>query len=30
MSCRIAHYLKVQVREMIGSFNTAAECELFF
>ncbi|KJY83410.1 hypothetical protein TW81_10510 [Vibrio galatheae] len=29
MSCRIAHYLKVQVREMIGSFNTAAECELF-
>ncbi|HGY9611734.1 type VI secretion system contractile sheath domain-containing protein [Vibrio harveyi] len=29
MSCRIAHYLKVQVREMIGSFKTAAECELF-
>ncbi|MGY3569802.1 type VI secretion system contractile sheath domain-containing protein [Vibrio paucivorans] len=29
MSCRIAHYLKVQVREMIGSFSTAAECELF-
>ncbi|NOI82449.1 type VI secretion system contractile sheath large subunit [Vibrio tubiashii] len=29
MSCRIAHYLKVQVREMIGSFNTASECELF-
>lgn len=29
MSCRVAHYLKVQVREMIGSFNTAAECELF-
>ncbi|NAX22322.1 type VI secretion system contractile sheath domain-containing protein [Vibrio sp. V39_P1S14PM300] len=29
MSCRIAHYLKVQVREMIGSFNTAAECEQF-
>jgi len=29
MSCRIAHYLKVQVREMIGSFNTAAECELY-
>ncbi|MCG9626254.1 type VI secretion system contractile sheath large subunit [Vibrio mediterranei] len=29
MSCRIAHYLKVQVREMVGSFNTAAECELF-
>ncbi|NOH61451.1 type VI secretion system contractile sheath large subunit [Vibrio sp. RE88] len=29
MSCRIAHYLKVQVREMLGSFNTAAECELF-
>lgn len=29
MSCRIAHYLKVQVREMIGSFNSAAECELF-
>ncbi|MFY2508614.1 type VI secretion system contractile sheath domain-containing protein [Vibrio pectenicida] len=29
MSCRIAHYLKVQVREMLGSFNTASECELF-
>ncbi|MDN3610119.1 type VI secretion system contractile sheath domain-containing protein [Vibrio ostreicida] len=29
MSCRVAHYLKVQVREMLGSFNTAAECELF-
>lgn len=29
MSCRIAHYLKVQVREMIGSFNTASECELY-
>ncbi|MGF1697950.1 type VI secretion system contractile sheath large subunit [Vibrio lamellibrachiae] len=29
MSCRIAHYLKVQVREMIGSFSTAAECEVF-
>lgn len=29
MSCRIAHYLKVQVREMIGSFNNATECELF-
>ncbi|WP_102524453.1 type VI secretion system contractile sheath domain-containing protein [Vibrio tapetis] len=29
MSCRIAHYLKVQVREMIGSFNTATECEVY-
>ena len=29
MSCRIAHYLKVQVREMVGGFSTAAECELF-
>ncbi|WP_341661442.1 type VI secretion system contractile sheath domain-containing protein [Vibrio sp.] len=29
MSCRIAHYLKVQVREMLGSFNTASECERF-
>lgn len=29
MSCRIAHYLKVQVREMIGSFSSAAECELY-
>ncbi|MEZ8825918.1 type VI secretion system contractile sheath large subunit [Vibrio amylolyticus] len=29
MSCRIAHYLKVQVREMIGNFSTAAECEVF-
>ena len=29
MSCRIAHCLKVQVREMIGSFSSAAECELY-
>jgi len=29
MSCRIAHNLKVQVREMIGSFSSAAECELY-
>jgi len=29
MICRIAHYLKVQIRSMIGSFHTAAECELF-
>jgi len=27
MLCRIAHYLKVQIRSMIGSFQTAAECE---
>ncbi|GGB82431.1 type VI secretion protein [Marinobacterium zhoushanense] len=29
MICRIAHYLKVQIRSMIGNFHTAAECELF-
>lgn len=29
MCCRVAHYLKTQVREMIGSFNSAAECESF-
>lgn len=29
MCCRIAHYLKAQVREMIGSFSTASECEEF-
>ncbi|MCL9783152.1 type VI secretion system contractile sheath large subunit [Vibrio sp. S4M6] len=29
MCCRVAHYLKCQVREMIGSFNSAAECESF-
>ncbi|MGB1239852.1 MAG: type VI secretion system contractile sheath domain-containing protein, partial [Pseudomonadales bacterium] len=29
MSCRIAHYLKVQIRNMIGSFHTAAECQKF-
>ncbi|MDO6524577.1 type VI secretion system contractile sheath large subunit [Motilimonas sp. 1_MG-2023] len=29
ISCRIAHYLKVQVREMIGSFNSAQECETY-
>ncbi|WP_261843149.1 type VI secretion system contractile sheath large subunit [Aliamphritea ceti] len=29
MVCRIAHYLKVQIRGMIGGFRTAAECELF-
>ncbi|MBB1486611.1 type VI secretion system contractile sheath domain-containing protein [Oceanospirillum sediminis] len=28
MSCRIAHYLKVQIREMLGSYQTASECEL--
>lgn len=27
MSCRIAHYLKVQIREMIGSYQSAEECE---
>ncbi|MGF1747904.1 type VI secretion system contractile sheath domain-containing protein [Vibrio cionasavignyae] len=29
MCCRIAHYLKVQVREMIGSFTDIRECEQF-
>lgn len=29
MSCRIAHYLKVQIREMIGSYQTAEECEIY-
>ncbi len=29
MCCRVAHYLKTQVREMIGSFNSATECESF-
>ncbi|WP_255611667.1 type VI secretion system contractile sheath domain-containing protein [Marinobacterium arenosum] len=29
MICRIAHYLKVQIRSMIGNFHSAAECELF-
>lgn len=29
MICRIAHYLKVQIRSMIGNFQTADECELF-
>ena len=28
MSCRIAHYLKVQIREMLGSYQTAQECEI--
>lgn len=28
MSCRIAHYLKVQIREMLGSYQTAKECEI--
>ena len=27
MVCRIAHYLKVQIRDLLGSFRTAAECE---
>ena len=27
--CRVAHFLKVQIREMLGSFSTAKECELF-
>ncbi|MEH6651225.1 MAG: type VI secretion system contractile sheath large subunit [Motiliproteus sp.] len=27
MICLVAHYLKVQIRAMIGSFHTAAECE---
>ena len=25
--CRIAHYLKVQIRDVLGSFLTASECE---
>lgn len=25
--CRIAHYLKVQIRDVLGSFMTASECE---
>lgn len=29
MCCRIAHYLKVQVREILGSFTSAKECERF-
>jgi type VI secretion system protein ImpD len=29
ISCRIAHYLKVQIREMLGSFINARECEEF-
>ncbi|EPJ50770.1 MAG: hypothetical protein OFPI_19240 [Osedax symbiont Rs2] len=29
MSCRIAHYLKVQIRNMIGSFDTVSECQNF-
>ena len=29
MICRIAHYLRVQIRAMIGNFQTAEECELF-
>ncbi|GAA3924006.1 type VI secretion system contractile sheath domain-containing protein [Litoribacillus peritrichatus] len=29
LACRIAHYLKVQIRSMIGNFSTASECELF-
>ncbi len=29
MSCRIAHYLKVQIRNMIGSFHTVSECQTF-
>ncbi|MCE7614863.1 type VI secretion system contractile sheath large subunit, partial [Vibrio fluvialis] len=29
MICRIAHYLKVQIRSMIGNFQTAEECETY-
>ena len=29
MSCRIAHYLKVQIRNMIGGFQTAMECQTY-
>lgn len=29
MICRIAHFLKVQIRGMIGNFQSAEECELF-
>ncbi|MDA9556440.1 type VI secretion system contractile sheath large subunit [Vibrio sp.] len=28
MSCRIAHYLKVKVRDLLGSSYTARECEV--
>lgn len=27
--CRVAHYLKVQIREVLGSLMTASECEQF-
>ncbi|WP_238326189.1 type VI secretion system contractile sheath large subunit [Marinomonas sp. S3726] len=29
MVCRISHYLKVQIRSMIGNFQTAQECEVY-
>ncbi|MGR5500074.1 type VI secretion system contractile sheath domain-containing protein [Vibrio sp. DNB22_10_4] len=29
MICRIAHFLKVQIRGMIGNFQSAEECELY-
>jgi type VI secretion system protein ImpD len=29
LACRIAHFLKVQIRGMIGNFATASECELY-
>ncbi|GAL15256.1 uncharacterized protein ImpD [Vibrio astriarenae] len=29
MICRIAHYLKVQIRSMIGNFHSVQECERF-
>ncbi len=27
LACRIGHYLKIQIRDKIGSYKTAAECE---
>ena len=27
--CRVAHYLKVQIRELLGSFVSAVECEQY-
>ena len=29
IACRLVHYIKVQMRRLIGQIKTAAECELF-
>ena len=29
IACRLVHYLKVQMRQLIGTVKTASECELF-